>query len=78
MTRAFRHGNFSVYVGDERGGKHHAPHGHLADRSNRILSFHLLTLRPLQRDKQIPRQLMPVLKEEQPKMIALWKKLNES
>jgi hypothetical protein len=76
MTRIFRYKNYGVYVGDERGAKHHLPHAHIKERADLVCSINLLTLEPMQKGKKIPAGLMPELKEKQVAMLEEWERLN--
>jgi hypothetical protein len=44
MPRAFRFGNYGVYVLSERGQRHHLPHAHVKHGRRRVAAFYLLTL----------------------------------
>jgi hypothetical protein len=76
MTRAFRHRNYGVYIADERGERHHLPHAHIKERGRLICTINLLTLQPLQENKEIPAGLFDKLHEEQNSMLEIWKRLN--
>jgi len=76
MTRVFKEGNFAIYVYDERGGQHNAPHAHIKDRGKQVCSIHLATLESLQAQKPVPRGLLPALEAHQDEMIKTWERLN--
>jgi hypothetical protein len=76
MTRAFKHRNFGVYIGDERGERHHLPHAHIKERKNIVWTINLYTLEPMQAGKKLPKALVARLQEEQEKMIEIWEGLN--
>lgn len=76
MTRAFRHRNYGVYIGHERGERHHLPHAHIKERGTLICTVNLLTLEALQKNKEIPAGLREKLREEQDRMLQIWEELN--
>lgn len=76
MTRAFRYKNFGVYIGDERGERHHMPHAHIKERGTLICTVNLLTLKPLQRAKILPPGMFEELQSHQEQMLAEWEELN--
>lgn len=76
MARAFRHRNYGVYIGDERGERHHLPHAHVKERKDIVWTINLYTLEPMQTGKKMPKALVESLREEQGTMIAIWERLN--
>jgi hypothetical protein len=77
MTRAFRHRNYGVYIGEERGERHHLPHAHIKLRRTLICTINLITLEPLQSGKRVPTELVGELKARQEEMLEIWEGLNE-
>jgi Domain of unknown function (DUF4160) len=76
MTRVFTAGNYSVYVFDERGGRHNSPHAHIKQRGKQVCSVHLTSLESLQPRKEVPRGLLAGLEAHQDEMIETWERLN--
>jgi hypothetical protein len=76
MTRAFRHRNYGVYIGDERGERHHMPHAHIKERGRLICTVNLITLKPLQRSKRLPDGILAELEAHQEEMLEIWERLN--
>ncbi len=76
MGRVLRIRNFGVYVGDERGERHHGMHAHVQDRGRRIASVHLVTLEPLAASEPIPRDVMEMMREKHEQLLAAWEELN--
>lgn len=77
MARAFRHGNFSVYVYAEQGGPHHLPHAHVKQGAMTIATVILPTLAVLH-GTSLPPDLQARLRAELESLLELWTKLNES
>ena len=76
MTRVFRHRNYGVYIGDERGEPHHLPHAHVKERRDIVWTINLYTLEPMHASKKMPKALVERLREEQETMIGIWERLN--
>jgi hypothetical protein len=76
MTRVLHLGNYGVYVGDERGERHHSPHAHIKHRGQRIASIHLVSLEMLKQIAPVPAQVMQLIRENQSLLIAEWERLN--
>ncbi len=77
MTRAFFSGNFSVYVLDEHGARHHRPHAHIKMRGRRVASVFLETLDVYNATERLPKDLIDRIQDEQEALVALWSELNE-
>lgn len=77
MARAFRIGNFAVYVLDERGGQHHRAHAHVKHRGQRVASVFLETLTFYNCHDQLPRELTNMITAEQDALLRLWAELND-
>ena len=76
MARAFRYGNFALYVWDERGAQHHRPHAHIYERGQHVGSVFLETLNFYDRRARLPKQLVEKIVQEQNALIDLWMELN--
>jgi len=76
MTRVLEYRNYGVYVGDERGERHHSPHAHVKDRGRRIASIHIVTLEVFTEIEPVPREVMELIQENQDALIAEWERLN--
>lgn len=76
MARAFRIGNYSVYIWVERGAPHHRPHAHVYLGKARIASVYLETLTVYDSRERLPSHLLGRIEEEQEAMLVLWAKLN--
>jgi hypothetical protein len=76
MTRVLHLGNYGVYVGDERGERHHSPHAHIKHRGQRIASIHLVTLEMLKQIASVPAEVMQLIRENQDVLLAEWERLN--
>jgi Domain of unknown function (DUF4160) len=76
MTRVLHLSNYGVYVGDERGERHHSPHAHVKDRGQRIASIHILSLEVIAEVESIPRDVMKLIRDNQEALIAEWERLN--
>jgi hypothetical protein len=76
MTRVLEYRNFGVYVGDERGERHHSPHAHVKDRGRRIASIHIVSLEVFTQIEAVPGELMELIRENQDGLIAEWERLN--
>lgn len=76
MTRVLHLSNYGVYVGDERGERHHSPHAHVKHRGRRIASIHLVTLEMLAQIEPVPPDLMKLIAANQEILIAEWERLN--
>jgi hypothetical protein len=77
MPRAFRFGNYAVYIYDERGAAHHRPHAHIKFRSQRVASVFLETLEVFLALESLPADLIEQLRTHQDSMLDLWTELNE-
>lgn len=76
MTRVLHLGNYGVYVGDERGERHHSPHAHIKHRARRIASIHLVSLEMLKQIAPVPVELMQLISDNQERLLAEWERLN--
>lgn len=76
MTRVLSFRNYGVYVGDERGERHHSPHAHVKDRGRRIASVHLVSLEVIKQIAPVPAELMQLICDNQDELIAEWERLN--
>jgi hypothetical protein len=76
MTRVLHLGNYGVYVGDERGERHHSPHAHIKHRGQRIASIHLVSLEMLKQITPVPAEVMELIRNNQNLLIAEWERLN--
>lgn len=76
MARAFRFGNYGVYVLPERGQPHHHPHAHIKHRGLRIASVYLWTLTFCDESEDMPPRLVARIREEQQHLLELWARLN--
>jgi hypothetical protein len=76
MTRVLHLHNYGVYVGDERGQRHHSPHAHVKHRGLRIASVHILSLEMLKQIAPVPAQVMDLIRDNQEALIAEWERLN--
>jgi hypothetical protein len=76
MVRVLHLRNYGVYVGDERGARHHSPHAHVKERGRRIASVHLLTLEVLIEIVSIPGPVMELIRENQDLLLEEWDALN--
>jgi len=76
MARAFRTGNYSVYVWNERAERHHRAHGHVYLGRSRIASVYLETLTVYDDRQRLPRHLLARIEEEQDALLRLWMELN--
>lgn len=76
MTRVLHLPNYGVYVGDERGERHHSPHAHVKFRGRRIASIHILSLEVLNEIAPVPAQVMNLIRDNQEALIAEWERLN--
>jgi hypothetical protein len=76
MTRVVRTRNYGVFVGDERGERHHSPHCHVKDRGRRIASLHLVTLEVLSQLEDVPADVMALIVKNQEALLAEWERLN--
>ena len=76
MTRVLHLGNYGVYVGDERGERHHSAHAHIKERGHRIASIHLVSLEMLKQIEPVPENVMHLIRENQDLLIAEWERLN--
>jgi hypothetical protein len=77
MTRAFRFGNYGVYVYDERGQPHRLPHAHVKrQRGRRVASFFLMTLTTYDEIEPLPSDLLAEIRKEQQHLLDLWAQLN--
>ena len=77
MVRAFRYGNYAVYVLDERGQRHHRPHAHIKHRGQLVASVFLETLTLFHDHEPLPPGLLTWLEDEQDALLELWVELNE-
>lgn len=77
MARAFRHRSLSVYIGAEKGERHHLPHAHIQRGREILWTINLLTLEPMHDEGAMPKWLVEKLSEEQESMLALWEELND-
>jgi hypothetical protein len=77
MTRVFRYRNFGLYIGDERGERHHLPHAHIKERGRLICTINLYTLLPLQSGKHVPAELTDELEARREEMLEIWEGLND-
>jgi hypothetical protein len=77
MARVIRHGNYGVYINDER-GRHGRAHAHIVHRGSRIASIYLETLDfahgPLE---DVPKSLLKRIREEQERLLEAWEELND-
>lgn len=76
MPLGLRVGNFSVYVFDERGQRHHLPHAHIQQRGRRVASIFLLSLEVYDCRERLPPALLEAIREEQDNLLATWVELN--
>ena len=76
MTRVLHLANYGVYVGDERGERHHSPHAHVKHRGRRIASIHIVSLVVIKEIEPVPSDVMELIRENQEALIAEWERLN--
>lgn len=76
MPRVLRIANYGVYVGDERGERHHSPHAHVKHRGQRIASVHIVSLEVLKQIAPVPVEVMELMRDNQEALIAEWERLN--
>ena len=76
MPRVLHLSNYGVYVGDERGERHHSPHAHVKHRGRRIASIHLVSLEVLKQIEPVPAAVMELMRENQELLIVEWERLN--
>lgn len=76
MARAFRIGNFTLYVWDERGAQHHRAHAHIYERKRHVASVFLETLTIYDARDQLPKELIKMIAAEQELLLRLWTELN--
>lgn len=76
MTRVLYLPNYGVYVGDERGERHHSPHAHVKHRGRRIASIHIVSLVVLKEIEPVPSEVMELIRNNQDVLIAEWERLN--
>jgi hypothetical protein len=76
MVRVLHLPNYGVYVGDERGERHHSPHAHVKNRGHRIATIHLITLEVINEIAPIPAELMQLIQDNHDTLIAAWERLN--
>jgi hypothetical protein len=76
MARAFRFGNYSVYVYPERGSPHHRPHAHIYLGQSRIASVFLETMTLFEAHERMPKDLLKALQGAQEALLDLWMELN--
>jgi hypothetical protein len=76
MVRVLHLSNYGVYVGDERGQRHHSPHAHVKHRRRQIASIHILSLEILGQSAPVPAQVMELIRDNQEALIAEWERLN--
>lgn len=76
MTRVLHLPNYGVYVGDERGERHHSPHAHVKHRGRRIASIHIVSLEVFKQVAPIPADVMDLIRDNQERLIAEWERLN--
>jgi hypothetical protein len=76
MTRVLHLSNYGVYVGEERGERHHSPHAHVKHRGRRIASIHILSLEVLKQIAPVPAEVMELIRDGQDDLIAEWERLN--
>ena len=76
MTRVLHLSNYGVYVGDERGARHHSPHAHVKRRGRRIASVHILSLEVIKQIAPVPDDAMELIRDNQEALIAEWERLN--
>jgi hypothetical protein len=77
MPRAFRFGNYGVFVPQERGQPHNLPHAHVKYRGQLVASVFLLTLTVYRQHERLPEDLLVRLREAQAEMLVMWEKLND-
>lgn len=76
MPRVLHIRNYGVYVGDERGVRHHSPHCHVKDRGRTIGSLHLVTLELLVGIEEVPDDVMAEITANLDLLVAEWERLN--
>lgn len=76
MVRVLHLHNYGVYVGDERGERHHSPHAHVKERGRRIASVHLITLEIFIEIVPVPGDVMELIRENQDLLLEKWNSLN--
>ncbi len=76
MPRVLYRPNYGVYVGDERGERHHSPHAHVKHRGKRIASVHLYSLAVLKEIEPVPPEVMKMIRDNQEDLLAEWERLN--
>ncbi len=76
MTRILNIRNYGVYVGDERGERHHGQHCHVKHRGRRIASLHLVTLEVLSGIEAVPDDVMAQIVANLDALVAEWERLN--
>jgi hypothetical protein len=78
MPRFLTHGNYGVFVLREVGSRHHWPHAHVKDRGRRVASVFLLTLEVFDEVEPLPSDLVELIREHQPELLAAWEELNDA
>jgi hypothetical protein len=76
MARAFRFGNYGIYILRERGQPHHLPHAHIKHRRRLVATVYLLTMTIQEQGERIPEGLVEELRNRQEALLALWSELN--
>lgn len=74
MVRVIRFRNVSVFILDERGGRHHEPHCHVK-WSGKICSIRLRDLEVLAGDP-LPRDLRELLDGHKDELWSMWRMMN--
>ena len=77
MARAFRHRGLSVYIGAEKGERHHAAHAHVQRGKEICWSIWLPSLEPMHGEGPLPKWLVEKLTEELDSMMTMWEELND-
>lgn len=77
MARAFRIGNYSVYVLREVGSPHHLPHAHVCLGRARVASVYLVTLQVYPVRARVPNGVLEAIRDAQEELLELWAQLNE-
>ena len=77
MVRVLLFRNYSVYVFDERGSRHHLPHAHVKHRGQQVASVFLVSLEVFNEVKRLPPEVLKEIKTQQRVLLAKWMELND-
>ena len=76
MVRVIRHGNYGVYILDERGAPHHRPHAHIKNRGRRVASVFLETVTLYDEVERVPDDVVEAIRADQERLLDRWEELN--